>query len=115
MNVELSCIRELAHRIQRAAVTAEPPFVTVTDLDLEAAPDGAVGVQPLQVARRAAVDRFEQEYVTELLRRHKGRVQKAAAEAGVSRQLFQRLMSRHGKICWNGANSGDGPSSGTQA
>ncbi|MGE0711571.1 MAG: sigma 54-interacting transcriptional regulator [Planctomycetota bacterium] len=89
-------VRELANRIQRAAVTAEPPFITVTDLDLAAAPEDAVGVLPLKEARQAASSRFEQEYVTELLRRHRGRVQKAAQEAGVSRQMFQRLMARHG-------------------
>ena len=89
-------VRELAHRIQRAAVTAEPPFITVTDLDLTAPQGGAVGVLPLPDARRAAMDRFEREYVSELLRRHKGRVIDAAREAGVSRQMFQRLMARHG-------------------
>ena len=71
---------------------AEP----VTDLDLEAPQGGAVGVLPLPEARRAAMDRFEREYVSELLRRHEGRVIEAAREAGVSRQMFQRLMARHG-------------------
>jgi transcriptional regulator with GAF, ATPase, and Fis domain len=89
-------VRELAQRIRRAAVVAEPPFVTVTDLDLRAAPDGAVGVLPLPVARKQAQERFEREYVSELLRRHQGQVQKAAQEAGVSRQMFGRLVSRHG-------------------
>ena len=89
-------VRELAHRIQRAAVAAEPPFITVTDLDLSAPQGGAVGVLPLPEARRAAMDRFEREYVSELLRRHKGRVMEAAREADVSRQMFQRLMARHG-------------------
>ncbi|HBP19605.1 MAG TPA: hypothetical protein DEA08_17675 [Planctomycetes bacterium] len=89
-------VRELALRIQRAAVTAEPPFITVTDLDLAAAPEDAVGVLPLKEARKVATARFEQEYVTELLQRHGGLVTKAAQEAGVSRQMFQRLMARHG-------------------
>jgi len=89
-------VRELAHRLQRACVTAEPPFITVTDLDLQAAPGGAVGVLPLPEARKRATARFEQEYVTELLRRHAGQVRRAAQEAGVSRQMFQRLMAKHG-------------------
>jgi transcriptional regulator with GAF, ATPase, and Fis domain len=89
-------VRELSHRVQRASVVAQPPFVTVSDLDLAAAPDGAVGVLPLKTARKQATARFEQEYVSELLGRHGGRVQLAAKEAGVSRQMFQRLMARHG-------------------
>ncbi len=88
-------VRELAHRIQRATVDAEPPFVTVSDLDLAAAPDSAIGVLPLKEARKAATARFEKEYATELLSRHNGKVQQAAKEAGVSRQMFQRLMARH--------------------
>jgi len=88
-------VRELASRIQRAAVTAEPPFITVTDLDLPGAPGGG-GVLPLKEARKEATARFERDYVSELLSRNQGLVIKAAEEAGVSRQLFQRLMTRHG-------------------
>jgi len=91
-------VRELAHRIERAAVVAEPPFVTLADLDLPAGAGAGSGHLPLKDARRAASDRFEVEYVSEMLRRHRGVVARAAQDAGVSRQMFQRLMAKHGLV-----------------
>lgn len=89
-------VRELGNRIERAVVVGDAPFVTVADLGLPAAPGQTSGLQPLKDARKEATRRFEVEYVSELLRHHKGQVVKAAKEAGVSRQFLQRLMARHG-------------------
>jgi transcriptional regulator with GAF, ATPase, and Fis domain len=102
-------VRELEHAVHRAVVLAEPPYVTRRDLGLPA-PLGAAAAEPapaapaegalpfpkLQEARAAASARFEREYVFEALRRAGGGVTRAAALAGVSRQLLQRLMKRHG-------------------
>jgi transcriptional regulator of acetoin/glycerol metabolism len=50
----------------------------------------------LKVARRAAIDRFEVEYVRNLLQKAGGNVTRAAALADVSRQIIHKLIARHG-------------------
>jgi DNA-binding NtrC family response regulator len=97
-------VRELENRVQRAAVFARPPAATRRDLGLAGGPadDGAAPAEadlvltPLQEARSEASERFERAYLHEALRRAGGNVSHAAALAGVSRQLFQRLLRRHG-------------------
>ena len=51
---------------------------------------------PYAVARRAALDRFEDAYVRALLARHGGKVQQAAAAAGLGRVQLWRLTRKHG-------------------
>jgi DNA-binding NtrC family response regulator len=41
------------------------------------------------------VERFERSYLEECLRESGGVVQHAADRAGISRQMFHRLMKRH--------------------
>ncbi len=95
-------VRELEHAVHRAAVLAEPPLVRLHDLGLpgaeESVDSGAIGGEtlPLPDARRLASDRFERDYLVEVLGRTEGNVTRAARLAGVSRQLLQRLMRRHG-------------------
>ena len=48
------------------------------------------------IARKQAMLSFERDYVKELLRRAEGNASQAAKQAGVSRQLFYRLIARHG-------------------
>ena len=110
-------VRELEHRLQRAVLLATPPFVTRRDLALSAEDDAAraepaeseLSFQPLQEARAGATERFEKAYLEEALGRSGGRITEAAALAGVSRQLFQRLLKRHGidKHRFAGADTGD--------
>lgn len=50
----------------------------------------------LKDARRAAIDRFEVEYVRILLQKAGGNVTRAAALADVSRQIIHKLIARHG-------------------
>jgi DNA-binding NtrC family response regulator len=56
------------------------------------------GQQPqvFSAAREQAIAKFEQEYLGQLLRRHRGNVSAAADEAQMSRQNFHRLMQKHG-------------------
>ena len=46
-------------------------------------------------ARKQVMDAFEKTYVGELLRSNGGKVSQAAAEAGVDRTYFYRLLRRH--------------------
>lgn len=52
-------------------------------------------VRSLRSARRQAVDRFEVEYVQQILRKSNGNVTKAAAIAEVSRQVIHKLIAKH--------------------
>jgi two-component system response regulator GlrR len=62
-----------------------------------ASPPGPIDPDvPYTTARRAAVDRFEREYVHALLARHGGKVQKAADAAGLGRVQLWRLTRKHG-------------------
>ena len=42
------------------------------------------------------MDRFERAYLESMLVRTAGNVTRAAEEAGVMRQAFQKLLTRHG-------------------
>jgi transcriptional regulator with PAS, ATPase and Fis domain len=47
-------------------------------------------------ARQMAVDEFERAYLTQLLKKHNGRITPSAEEAGVSTRQLSRLLVRHG-------------------
>jgi transcriptional regulator with PAS, ATPase and Fis domain len=47
-------------------------------------------------ARRAAIERFEHTYCRAMLKQHGGMITRAAEEAGISRQMFGRLLRKHG-------------------
>lgn len=51
--------------------------------------------EPWARARQLALERFEREYIVELLARHQGRVVAAARAAGVSRVYLHRLIRRY--------------------
>jgi transcriptional regulator with GAF, ATPase, and Fis domain len=53
-------------------------------------------VAPLRTARRDAAERFEREYVRSLLETSGGNITRAAAMAGVSRQMIQKLARKYG-------------------
>jgi transcriptional regulator with GAF, ATPase, and Fis domain len=51
---------------------------------------------PLSKARQLAIDEFERLYLIKLLKKHNGRINVSAAEAGVTARQLSRLVSRHG-------------------
>jgi DNA-binding NtrC family response regulator len=50
----------------------------------------------LAKARQLAIDEFERLYLIKLLKRHKGKINSSAAEAGITPRQLSRLVSRHG-------------------
>lgn len=95
-------VRELENRVHRAAILAQPPYVTKSDLGLgrpgagRAEPEELeITLPPLQQARADATVRFERHYLHEVLRRSNGNVTHAAELAGVSRGLLQRMLREH--------------------
>jgi transcriptional regulator with GAF, ATPase, and Fis domain len=99
-------VRELEHRVQRALLLARPPYATRQDLgfggeeDLSGPSEEDLSVLPLQEARAKANERFERVYLEDVLRRAEGNVAQAAGMAGISRQVFYRLLHRNG-IDWD--------------
>jgi transcriptional regulator with GAF, ATPase, and Fis domain len=92
-------VRELRNAVQRWLVMPERTFEP--DSVRGAAQDAAEGFTteaplPLRFARREAADAFEQAYLKRVLQRTEGNVTRAAAVAEVSRQMIQKLMTKHG-------------------
>jgi two-component system response regulator GlrR len=114
-------VRELRNAIERAYLVGDGPEIGVQDLPRAVvdgvdgvdgrAADAASPVTPLpprseravsaptatfQAVKREYVDRFERAYLEAALVRAAGNVTQAAEEAGVLRQVFQRMLGRHG-------------------
>lgn len=99
-------VRELRNVVERAYVIGTGPEIDVADLPAElgtpaSAPlatshDAATSLLSFQDAKRDVVDRFERAFLLDALARADGNVTVAAERAGVLRQVFQRLLLRHG-------------------
>lgn len=92
-------VRELRNAVQRWLVMPERTFEPdsargSTDYWTDGATTDAP--LPLRFARREAADAFERAYLKRVLQRAEGNVTRAAAIAEVSRQMIQKLMSKHG-------------------
>jgi len=94
-------VRELQNVVRRGIAMTRSERIQVEDLPdhiVESAGDGAAprpraGFFDLRAQRVAA---FEEEYLTNLLKAHKGDVASAAKEAQVPRGTYYRLMKNHG-------------------
>ena len=78
-------VRELRNAVQRLVLVGE----LATDLRTPAAPP------EYETARREALDAFERDYCRTILAHAGGNVSRAAAIAGLSRQMLHRLLRRH--------------------
>jgi DNA-binding NtrC family response regulator len=81
-------LRELRNVIER--------LLAVGDLDSALARDVPSEPENYHASKRSAIDRFERAFVRVSLDACNGVVTRAAERAGISRQMFHRLMSRHG-------------------
>jgi two-component system, NtrC family, response regulator GlrR len=78
-------VRELRNVIERLLSAGE----LATELRARpSAPDW-------ETARRQAIDEFERDYCRNLLAEHDGNISKAAASAGLSRQMLHRLLRKY--------------------
>ena len=78
-------VRELRNVVQRLVLVGE----LATDVRAPAAPP------EYEAARRQALDDFEREYCRAILAHAGGNVSRAAAAAGLSRQMLHRLLRKH--------------------
>ena len=99
-------VRELRNAIERAYVIGTGPVIAAADLPMEvrsgAAPGAALAPAAsapptgFQDAKRHVVGEFERAFLQSALANAGGNVTLAAERAGVLRQVFQRLLMRHG-------------------
>jgi DNA-binding NtrC family response regulator len=91
-------VRELRNAVQRLLVAPELSLYVNEAPAAEPAArkhELSPSIEPLRIARRAAADAFERDYLKAVFVRTEGNVTRAAAIAEVSRQMIQKLMRKH--------------------
>jgi DNA-binding NtrC family response regulator len=89
--------RELRNYLERCVALQQyvaPTLLTQADQEIDENPID-VNV-PLKELRERWVEKFEKQYLVEVLRAHGNNVTRAAAAAGMNRAHFHRLLARHG-------------------
>jgi two-component system response regulator AtoC len=96
-------VRELRNILERA-LALRHGGVPLEELPrvLELAPLPAAGALApagdYRELKRQAVDRFEREYLVQLLREHDGNVRQASRASGIERMQLKRLLRKHGLL-----------------
>ena len=97
-------VRELRNSIERAYIVGTGPDIT-PDMLSDDVRDGrrrragrtmADASRPFQELKREVMDDFERSYLESALARAGGNITQAAEDAGMLRQVFQRMLARHG-------------------
>jgi len=92
-------VRELQNVIRRAVALSRDDSLDVDDLPdeiiVKAGEKGDPALQGYFQLRDQHVARFERQYLTDLLRRHRGDVKTAALEAKLPRGTLYRLLKNH--------------------
>lgn len=100
-------VRELENVLERAYVLERSHQLTLAslppDVSLRRADDASPMVLPsrpmeltLAEGRTRCIDGFERQYLTAVLARNHGRIDRSATEAGISVRQLHKLLSRHG-------------------
>jgi transcriptional regulator with PAS, ATPase and Fis domain len=92
-------VRELRNAVERLIALgdlAAAPSPSPSSDAMGAGRAGAGNVTDYQAARRTAIERFERDYCKTLLDSASGVVARAAERSGISRQMFHRLLRKHG-------------------
>jgi DNA-binding NtrC family response regulator len=96
-------IRELENLVERAYIlepsdTLTPESFPAEFFDQEGAP-GELAIDmhnTLAQVRASGVEEIERRYLKDLLRRHKGRINASAEEAGITTRQLHKLMKKYG-------------------
>jgi transcriptional regulator with GAF, ATPase, and Fis domain len=92
-------VRELENKVHQAMVMATGPIIEDADVALPVGRAGGGRVdlsRPFRELKQEAIDAFETQYLTELLRAHHGNLARAARTAGMDRKNLWALVARHG-------------------
>ena len=95
-------VRELENIISRAVLLSAGTVIQPEDLQVDLSDSAdclvteTVKGLPYKQAKASVLDRFNREYLTDLLIRNQGNVTKAAKECGLERQALQQVLRRHG-------------------
>jgi DNA-binding NtrC family response regulator len=96
----LGNVRELVNVVQRACVYCPGPeiqacHVLLGNEEQDAPPHDSLKVN-FRNAKKNVVEKFEREFIEQLLVRHSGNVTQAAREAGKERRAFGRMIKKYG-------------------
>jgi DNA-binding NtrC family response regulator len=92
-------VRELENKVHQAMVVSTGATIEASDVSLPAGKGTGARVdvsRPFRELKQEAVDSFEIDYLTELLRVHRGNLAAAARAAGMDRKNLWALVERHG-------------------
>jgi DNA-binding NtrC family response regulator len=96
-------IRELENVVERAYILETTPYLRNENCPVEIVPyrgkDPVMLVETtgtLAAVRQKTVDEVEGKYLREKLALHKGRIDRTAAEAGITPRQLHKLMVKHG-------------------
>jgi len=96
-------IRELENLMERAYILETTSMLTAESFPgelfegVQASPGAAHNaLLPLAQARRLAVEEFEKNYLTNIVKRNNGRINRSAQQAGVTTRQLHKLMTKYG-------------------
>jgi DNA-binding NtrC family response regulator len=88
-------VRELRNVVQRAFQFCPGSQILPSHVILPAATEERVPATEFRYSKALVIERFEKDYIKNLLCKHKGNIARAAAEAGKDRRSFKRLMMKY--------------------
>jgi DNA-binding NtrC family response regulator len=89
-------VRELRNVVERLLLFPERPEAAISPTGRSSGQQAEDLLSlPFHEARRSWTDRFEKVYLSSMLDNHNGVVSQAAEAAGIPRQTFHRLMTKH--------------------
>ncbi len=91
-------VRQLRNIVERVCALGTEPAVHARDLTSDISggePATGTAAEPFQEMKARKIAAIESSYLVNLLRRHAGNVTRCAAEAGMSRSAFQKIMQRY--------------------
>ena len=96
-------VRELQNMISRAYFLCSSPIIDESDLPLPTSNqtitlDRQMLDLPYKNAKEYVLEKFEIEYLSHMLRKHRGNISQAAAECGIDRRSIHRLINKYNII-----------------
>lgn len=96
-------VRELQNMISRAFFLCSTPVIEKSDLPLSDSYNALTLERemldlPYKSAKGYVLEKFEIEYLTTLLKKHKGNISKAANDCGLDRRSIHRLINKYNII-----------------